>query len=89
MKTTRGSAIFHYGADFFESGWFDLRYFSGDASGTVCEVDDNDPESSTKNKRCLFEPITTAEIYISRDRASYSGTTQKINLPGYEKTTSW
>jgi len=86
IKTTRGSVIFHYGADFHESGWFDLRYFSGDASGTVCEVDDNDPESSTKNKRCLFEPITRGEIYISRDRVSYSGTTQKQQMPGYERT---
>jgi len=86
VKHTRGEVIFHY-PEYREGGWYDLRYFAGDASGIVCEVNDNDPESSTKNKRCLYEPISTMKIYISNDVQSYEGMTLKRQLPGYELTT--
>jgi len=89
MKETRGTVIFKYTEDYQTAGWYSLRYFSGDASGTVCEVIATsmatDPEH-TKDQQCLFSPITRGQIYISTDRSTFSGNTQRKNLPGYELT---
>lgn len=92
VKETRGTVIFKWDEDYKDAGWYSLRYFAGDSSGTVCEVlstsEIYDP-NNIKNEQCLYEPITRGEIYVSTDRSSFSGATERSQLPGYERTINY
>jgi len=76
---TTGEFTFYFGQDYQEAGWYSLRYFAGDSSGTVCEA-----PSEELTTQCDFEPIATANIKITPDRSSFSGATLREQLPGYE-----
>jgi len=92
VKETRGTVIFKFDEDYKHAGWYSLRYFAGDSAGTLCEVLSSskvyDPEN-IKNEMCLYEPITRGEIYVTASRSSFSGVTEKSQLPGYERTINY
>jgi hypothetical protein len=92
VKETRGTVIFKWNEDYNDAGWYSLRYFAGDSAGTLCEVLATskvyDPEN-IKNEQCLYSPVTRGEIYVSADRQSFSGVTERSQLPGYERTINY
>lgn len=47
-KQTSGEARFYF-SQYKEVGWYDLRYFAGDASGTTCGVQDGQTFSTTND----------------------------------------
>jgi hypothetical protein len=91
-RHTRGTVTFEYGKDYFSSGDYSIRFFSGESAGRVCEVLPSSAETDPyehKRLQCHYSPVSRAEVHVTANRATYSGSTEKSQLPGYERTINY
>jgi len=87
---TEGTVIF-YNNEYKRAGWYDIRYFSGDASGTACavpeEVSDVNQtlyqDESSQFQRCVMTAVASVSIEVTASVANFApGRAEQ--LPGFE-----
>merc|ERR1711998_79012 len=95
-KSTSGSVTFKH-SEYKTAGFFDLRYFAGDASGVHCAVESvhqaplmNETHAAYYEfSQCKYKAVSTTSIYVdSNFRNSANSGGYASSVPGWEGYTT-